>query len=177
MGLNTAAWSEQALEAYRGTEEFRMPLVRSGDCSAVGKRLMQYPARQLFPGVSSPEALLAGLLLHLNCWSEAHSVAQDLESAEGSYWHALIHRMEPDSWNSGYWFGLVSKHAIFDDLQLRAASLAQDHPDAGFRVPKPWNPKTFIQFCESAVGHPERERLAVEIQHAEWALLMEWCQR
>jgi hypothetical protein len=165
------------MEAYSGTEDYRMPLVRSGKCSAAGKRLLQYPVHDLFPGVSSPEALLAGLLLHLNCWSEAHSVAQELESPEGSYWHAIIHRMEPDAWNSGYWFGRVSNHPIFDDLQSRAAALAHEHPGAAFRVPKPWNPKPFIQFCESAEGHPEQERLAVEIQHVEWELLMEWCQR
>lgn len=76
-------------------------------------------ADELFPGARSPLGALAGLWLRAGGWEEAHSIAQDLDTPEGSYWHALVHRAEPDEWNANYWLRRVG-----DAHPVRAAALA-----------------------------------------------------
>ena len=64
-------------------------------------------AEDLFPHSRSPLGALAGLYLRSGAWHEAHEIAQDLDTPEGSYWHALVHRAEPDEWNASYWLRRV----------------------------------------------------------------------
>src|SRR5437868_5279501 len=61
-------------------------------------------------------ACLAGLWLYHNFLDESHAISQDLDTVEGSYWHALMHRREPDYSNAKYWFRRVRDHAIFNEL-------------------------------------------------------------
>ena len=37
-------------------------------------------------------ACLAGLWLYHDYLAESHAISQDLDTVEGSYWHALMHR-------------------------------------------------------------------------------------
>jgi hypothetical protein len=117
-----------------------------------------------------PESALAGLYLYFSFWNEAHEIAQSIESPEGSYWHAIVHRQEPDVGNSAYWFRRVGAHAIFPDLRDCAAVL-------GFDPGSRWNPTAFTEYCEQANRRPgsEAERIAQQVQRAEWQLLFDYC--
>jgi len=150
-----------------------MPLVRGRRGSPrAAEALRQSTAAGLFPGSRAPEAALAGLYFYFSCWDEAHSIAQGIGSAEGSYWHAIVHRQEPDAGNSGYWFRRGGTHAIFPALRRRAA-------EAGLDFGPGWDPFAFIEFCEQASRKPgsELERQALEVQLAEWQLLFDYCAR
>jgi hypothetical protein len=175
--LNTNGWSERASSAVAAADGRQMPLVRSGKCSESGKALLLTSPHELFPSSRAPDAVLAGLLLYLDCWDDAHTIAQEIPTADGSYWHAIIHRMEPDAGNSGYWFRHMGRHTIFPELQKRAQTIARRNTRASFAVPPEWNPFQFIEFCERAAERPgsENEQVALEIQQAEWELLMQWC--
>jgi len=48
------------------------------------------------------DACRAGLWLYHNFLDEAHEIAQELHTPTGSYWHALMHRREPDFSNPMY---------------------------------------------------------------------------
>lgn len=37
-------------------------------------------------------------------WAKAHEVAQDVESADGAWVHAYLHRKEGDMGNAAYWY-------------------------------------------------------------------------
>jgi len=37
-------------------------------------------------------------------WEEAHNIAQDIPTPAGSWIHALLHLIEGDIGNAGYWF-------------------------------------------------------------------------
>ena len=141
-----------------------MPLA-GGKCTSV-------EARAALKSSSLGPPVLAGLYLYFGSWEEAHTVAQDLDTPEGSYWHAIVHRQEPDAWNSGYWYRQVGRHGIFPSLRARAAELGVDFGAH-------WDPIKFIDYCERArvcPGSPE-ELKAMEVQLAEWQLLFDWCAR
>src|SRR5437763_722978 len=38
----------------------------------------------------------AALWLYFDFFEESHAISQDLHTVEGSYWHAILHRREPD---------------------------------------------------------------------------------
>ena len=136
-------------------------------------------ARTLFPNAPHPEAALAGLYLYYSCFDECHGVAQDLATPEGSYWHGILHRQEPDAANAGYWFRRVGRHAVFESLNAAANEIASRNAGARFATGAQWDPFAFIDYCERARELPGsvEERTAREIQRAEWELLFDYCAR
>ncbi|HYO82636.1 MAG TPA: hypothetical protein VES20_14625 [Bryobacteraceae bacterium] len=137
---------------FQSAAEFQSRLRASGD------------ARQLFPGAPAPEAALAGLWLLAGDFDRSHSIAQEIHTPDGSYWHAILHRMEPDAANAGYWYRRVGQHPIFPAL-ARHAGLSQ------------WDPFAFIQRCERArlaPGSAEENELR-RIATFEWQLLFAHC--
>lgn len=133
-------------------------------------------ALTLFPAARNHRAALAGLLLRLGRWEESHNVAQDVESVEGSYWHGILHRIEPDSSNAGYWFRRVGRHAIFPELLQQASQVLEDNRTTEWRPRSTWDPFLFIEWCDEARREGgSLEQTAQKIQMVEWRLLFEWC--
>lgn len=159
----------------------RLIPLASGVCSseAARKRLSIQEAPILFPRAYAPREALGGLWLYFSCFDECHKIVQELKSAEASFWHAILHRQEPDAANSGYWFRCVGAHPVFPDLLVAAKDIAARYPDAGFRIAQEWDPFSFVDFCERARQKPGSlsERAALEIQRAEWQLLFDYCAR
>jgi hypothetical protein len=162
-----------AILALDGNGERLMPLA-GGQCTSVEARAKIKAASPaaLFPEARAPEAALAGLYLYFSCRDEAHEVAQSIDTAEGSYWHAIVHRQEPDAGNSGYWFGRVGAHSIFPELRRRAVEIGIDWGPH-------WDPLAFIQLCEKVrrKPDPQLEQQALEVQLVEWQLLFNYCAR
>ena len=163
-----------------GAGERLMPLA-SGRCSseeALG-RLRGLSASGLFAGARAPEAALSGLYLYFSCLDESHEISQGVSTVEGSFWHGIMHRQEPDPGNAGYWFRRVGRHAIFSALRDAAAAIAGDSPGAGLTIPAQWDPFHFIDVCEQARRRPgsNLEEAALRIQRAEWQLLFDYCAR
>ncbi len=42
-------------------------------------------------------------------WHAAHEIAQNLDSPEGAWIHAYLHRKEGDNWNADYWYSRAGK--------------------------------------------------------------------
>lgn len=42
-------------------------------------------------------------------WEQAHKIAQDINTPMGSWIHALLHLIEGDTGNAGYWFSRAGK--------------------------------------------------------------------
>ena len=157
-----------------------MPLAEGSCCSTEARRRIQASkAEDLFAGARAPLAAMAGLYLYFSCRDEAHDVAQSDSSADGSYWHAIVHRQEPDASNASYWFHRVGNHPVFPALLERARSIQAAHPDATLKLSQAWDPFAFIGICEQArrQSGSELERAALEIQRAEWQLLFDYCAR
>ncbi len=157
-----------------------IPLVARGTSSEEARRILtSAPVNELFPQAAAPRGALAGLWLYFSCFEEAHQVAQDDASAEGSFWHGILHRQEPDSGNAAYWFRRVGTHPVFSSLVNETAQIIEQYPDAEFRPTVKWDPFGFILFCERAREQPgsSSEKAALEIQRTEWQLLFDYCAR
>jgi hypothetical protein len=164
MPFDAAVYGDEiaSILALDGDGERLMPLARSGSGMAAARRQIE--------SLAAPAIVKAGLYLYHSLWDEAHETAQDIATPEGSYWHAIVHRQEPDEGNAGYWFRQVGAHPIFPALRDRAAGIGLDF---GPR----WNPFQFIEYCERArerAGSGD-ERKALETQRAEWQLLFDHC--
>lgn len=58
-------------------------------------------------------------------WEKAHDIAQDIDTPMGSWLHALLHLIEGDTGNAGYWFRRagrpVKSMSEIDELWLEIA--------------------------------------------------------
>ncbi len=157
-----------------------IPLVSGGSSpKEAHAALSKQKASGLFPHAPAPDAALAGLWVYFSCFERGHEIAQDIPTAEGSFWHGILHRQEPDPDNAAYWFRQAGSHPVFADLADAATRIAGQYPEAGFRWDGGWDPFAFIDFCEQARRMPgtPAERTAPEIQRAEWQLLFDYCAR
>ena len=66
-------------------------------------------SRQPPPTLSQP--LKALWLCKVGRWEDAHLVAQDIHTPLGSWIHALLHLIEGDLGNAGYWYRLAGRPA------------------------------------------------------------------
>jgi hypothetical protein len=62
------------------------------------------------PGLS-PEATTLWLI-KAGRWEDAHNIAQEIPSPTGSWLHALLHLIEGDLGNAGYWFARANRPAV-----------------------------------------------------------------
>ena len=110
----------------------------------------------------------AGLWLYHDFLDESHSISQDIHSTTGSFWHAIMHRREPDAGNSKYWWQRVRSHPVLDQL-------AREAPSLGYKFT---GPSDFVDFCERVRGTgSSEETLAKRVQLLEWQLLFDCCFR
>ncbi len=164
--------------ALAGDGERLMPLAEGECCSEEARRRIRNARpEELFGAVRAQHGALAGLYLYFSCREEAHETAQSDNTAEGSYWHAIVHRQEPDAGNSSYWFHRVGEHAVFPALVEKARAIVAAHPGADLQLSRAWDPIAFIRVCERARRQPDSalEQAALEIQRAEWQLLFDYC--
>ncbi len=62
------------------------------------------------PAALTPE-LTALWLAKKGRWHEAHEIAQEIHTADGSWIHALLHLIEGDTSNAGYWYARAGRPA------------------------------------------------------------------
>ncbi len=102
------------------------------------------------------DLLRALVLLWHDHLDEAHRIVQDLPGADAAFIHAIMHRREPDYWNSKYWWRRVGQHPAFTELTRRADERLSDDdcfPLKSRLLPGGvWDPFAFVDACEEAAG-------------------------
>ena len=58
-----------------------------------------------------------------NDWEMAHNIAQDINSNDGSWIHAYLHRKEGDLGNASYWYSRAGRKMPEDSLQSEWESI------------------------------------------------------
>ncbi|MDF1841157.1 MAG: hypothetical protein P1U77_06955 [Rubripirellula sp.] len=106
---------------------------------------------------------LSGMWLLVGELDQSHSISQNIESPEGSFWHGIMHRREGDFGNAKYWFRRVGPHPVFEDLPELTD---QDYDD----------PVNFVDQCSQAVRKSSSRREDCRrAQWVEWQRLLVHC--
>ena len=58
-------------------------------------------------------------------WDAAHHLAQDVESSDGAWVHAYLHRKEGDAGNAAYWYQRAGKPIAHGDLDEEWARIVE----------------------------------------------------
>ena len=58
-------------------------------------------------------------------WAKAHVIAQDIESPDGAWVHAYLHRKEGDQGNAGYWYRRAGKRHSTASLDAEWEEIAR----------------------------------------------------
>ena len=58
-------------------------------------------------------------------WNGAHALAQDVETPDGAWVHAYLHRREGDVDNAGYWYRRARRPVERGDLRAEWRSIAR----------------------------------------------------
>ena len=116
---------------------------------------------QLFDGSISNHDMAAccqsGLWLLHNFLHDSHDISQSVNSAEGSWWHAIMHRTEGDFSNSKYWYRRVGDHELLGEI-------AAD-----------FDPYNFVDQCQQEYRSGGLSNESQQIAFAEWQALFNYC--
>lgn len=137
------------------------------------------------PASVGKTALRAGLFQWHDFLDESHEQSQSIEGEGenqiGDYWHAIMHRREPDYSNAKYWFRQFKSQPSYLELRQVADGIlaACTAPDASkwrnrLQADSRWNPLAFVDLCEECAAD-EQSDLAIaarRIQYAEMSLLV-----
>mgnify|MGYP001447803817 CR=1 FL=1 len=136
-------------------------------------------------GATERQALLSGLYLCNGSLDKSHTLAQGVPDATGSYWHGIMHRMEPDYDNSRYWFRRTGRHPVFERLAKRTAEYlagpgVMPHADtaAGKALARlasrdSWDPFLWIDIVAAQAGGRLGEEGLSAMLHIQWIELTE----
>lgn len=121
------------------TTDLVSELLRARARDALARLETITPEELLAPAkvVSRDDAMLvkAALYLRHGALDACHKIAQQVESSNGSYWHAIMHRKEGDFDNAKYWY--------------RRAG--QGHPVPA-KMGEDWDPAAFVDTCAKDAG-------------------------
>jgi len=149
-------------------------LIELSDAPGLGDGPSNEPLRNFLLGsdwrleAAAPSPLLfklcqSGLWLLAGDLDRSHSLSQEINEPEGSFWHGIMHRREHDFSNAKYWFRRVDEHPVLDQIA--------DVCGAAYR-----DPFSFVDACAQAIGGSTQEqRSCKETQWFEWQLLMQYC--
>jgi hypothetical protein len=153
---------ERLMELGPGTPQ----LDRRGDLARLDTELIF--ARHRLTDRTMARCCLAALWLYHDFLTESHTISQEIGTKEGSYWHGIMHRREPDAWNSKYWFRRVNEHPVIHQLGEQSRVFGYDYR----------SPFDFVDDCERHRGtNSPTEVVLRQVQLCEWQLLFDYCWR
>ncbi len=132
---------------------------------------------------------MAGTLAEAALWllagelERSHSVSQAVDTAEGSFWHGIMHRREGDFGNAKYWFRRVGSghpvhRALAEQIRVSGDLLGEQGLPTGALSDPQSLPEALVDLSQSAAsGKPQWTSDLERIGWWEWQLLFAHCTR
>ncbi len=142
-----------------------MPGLGDGPLDASLAEMLEGNQGSRWESLSKPQVSLccSGLWLLAGDLDRSHTISQNISSAEGSFWHAIMHRREGDFGNSKYWFRKVGDHPVLEQMPELSGGQYDD-------------PFEFVDACSRAVRSGGESAQCCRIaQWIEWQALMAHC--
>ncbi len=134
---------------------------------------------QAVPAAKARSAPLRALfLLWHDHWTAAHELVQPVDTADAALVHAMVHRREPDPWNSKYWWRRTGAHPALARLAIELEANGMLQTVSGWRqrlLPGGrWDPFAFVDLCMELQGRAEspETHLAREVQRLEFSVVL-----
>jgi hypothetical protein len=93
----------------------------------------------------------------------------------GSAWHAVVHRLEGDFWNSKYWWRRVGSGVNWDKWIGELRGIVRGAPgsvvEALERLARSYDPARFVDLVEVHQGSAEARAVLLDVQRWEWVTL------
>lgn len=138
---------------------------------------------ELFGGRAGADQDLAqccrsALWLRFGFLDQSHTISQSVDTREGSYWHGIMHRHEPDYSNAKYWFRRVGQHAVFAKLgPLAQTAIARSGVSLDFARQGDWDPLQLVDVCQRHASGGEARDVVRQLVELEWSVLFDDCYR
>ena len=131
----------------------------------------------------------SGVLLLWDFLDASHEISQTMEGRgtpqTADYWHAIMHRREPDAGNASYWFRRVGSHPAFDGLSEKIESwMVETGADDQERdlarqtvfLNGRFDPSAMIELSQQALRKPGQleDRTLRRVQYFEILNLLSW---
>lgn len=100
---------------------------------------------------------LSGLWLLHNFLDESHAISQNVNTPEGSWWHAIMHRLEGDFSNATFWYQQVDMQELFEVRDID------------------FDPFQFVDRCKQASKKSDDPSELHTLAVLEWKVLFEYC--
>ncbi len=155
----------ESIESMVNAEAFRCYGMLTANEAVLRDQLENVTLESLFSDRVSDRAMgmccVSGLWLLHNFLDESHAISQSIQSPEGSFWHAIMHRWEGDYSNSKYWYRHIGPHPVFDAI--------------GNMFGSDWDPFKFVDNCEAEDRRGGLSEKTRAVAVAEWKSLFEYC--
>lgn len=116
----------------------------------------------------------SGLYLLAGDLDRSHSISQAVESAEGSFWHGIMHRREPDYGNAKYWVRRVGQHPAYAAMHTAAENVPVGPQNV--TGADGWDAAALVDLYQAGKERGgEAEQQAIELGWIEWQVLFDYC--
>ena len=125
-----------------------------------------------FSGTEQRDLIRSALLLWHDHLEASHEILQCLNSKDGCFLHALMHRREPDFPNAKYWLNQTGQHKAYSEIAKRSKILLEEESLPNLFTHE-WNPYAMVDNVEHAKPNKQTYKTLQKIQQIEMEVFIE----
>ena len=125
-----------------------------------------------FSGTEQQALIQSALLLWHDHLEASHEISQCLNSKDGSFLHALMHRRESDFPNAKYWINQTGQYRAYSEIAKRSKILLKENSLPNLLTGE-WNPYAMVDSVEHAKPNTQTYKTLQKIQQIEMEVLIE----